>query len=61
MYPYLLRHWQQQLCLNCLDVLKISVGIDVGSSTPRPARRVGIDVGSSTPRPARRVGRVKYS
>ena len=25
----------------CLDVLKISVGIDVGSSTPRPARRVG--------------------
>ena len=25
----------------CLDVLKISVGIDVGSSTPRPARHVG--------------------
>ena len=25
----------------CLDVLKISVGTDVGSSTPRPARRVG--------------------
>ena len=40
----------------CLDVLNISVGIDVGSSTPRPARHVGIDVGSSTPRPARRVG-----
>ena len=39
----------------CLDVLNISVGIDVGSSTPRPARHVGIDVGSSTPRPARCV------
>ena len=29
------------LAITTVPCLKISVGIDVGSSTPRPARRVG--------------------